>query len=230
MRAICLFLLSSFLLLVSCTQEYVISGNSDISMHDGKTIYLRESQIRNQTHDIDSCTVQHGRFTFCGNTDTVMMVGLYMGAERVMPMVLEGGDVTIEISHLRTRLSGSRYNEKLNKFLADRNKILVKQDQLRRKCIEMLYRGSSEGEIDREITKPSVKLVKKLEKVESDFIKENFDNALGPGCFMWFFGQYPVPVITPQIQNILDGAPDSFKSHPYIREYIHRAKHTINHQ
>jgi hypothetical protein len=145
-------------------------------------------------------------------------------------MVLEGGDVTIEISHLRTRLSGSRYNEKLNKFLADRNKILVKQDQLRRKCIEMLYRGSSEGEIDREITRPSVKLVKKLEKVESDFIKENFDNALGPGCFMWFFGQYPVPVITPQIQNILDGAPDSFKSHPYIREYIHRAKHTINHQ
>ncbi len=221
-------LLISILCFASCSQEYMIKGNSDVMTHDGKTFYLREAYSQSSIAVIDSSRVEHGTFSFCGDTDTIQLVGLYMGAERVMPVVLEGGNLTIEVSHMRTKLRGSKLNEKLNKLLSERTRILAKQDELRRKCIVMLYNGSNEDEIYQKITVPSLKLVKKLEALETKFIKENYDNTLGPGFFIWLFGQYTVPVITPQIKSILDGAPEEFKCHPYIREYIRQAKHTID--
>jgi hypothetical protein len=216
-------LLISVLFFASCSQEYTISGNSEESMYDGKMLYLRGASSLNNFAAIDSCQIQHGAFHFYGDTDSVMLVGLYMGGDRLMPVVLEQGNLSIEVSHLKTKLSGSVLNDKLNKLLVKRSKILAKQDKLRRKCIEMLYKGCTNEDIEREITEPSQKLVKQLEDLETDFIKENYQNTLGPGLFMWLFGQYPVPVLTPQIQKILDSAPQEFKGHPFILEYVRQA-------
>lgn len=214
---------TTIIALISCNQGYTIQGNSEIPLHNGKMLYLRATHPHRTIVDIDSCQVTHGVFSFYGDTDSITIVGLYVGNQQVMPIVLEQGDLTIEVGQWGTSLRGSQHNDKLNKLLRERNQIMSKQEALRRKSIEMLYRGKSIEEVEREVSKASAELVKQLELLETRFIQDNYNTPLGPGYFHWLFGQYPIPVITPQIRTILDHAPHTFKQHPFIREYIRQA-------
>ena len=75
-----------------------------------------------------------------------------------------------------------------------------------------------------EIAPKAKKLAKKLEDLETEFIKDNYDNPLGPGCFMWLFRQYPFPVMTNQIERIVKDAPPQFLHDPYVSHYLRVAR------
>lgn len=90
--------------------------------------------------------------------------------------------------------------------------------------MRMMREGCSAEEIRREIGPESEQLAKRLEELETKFIKDNYDNPLGPGCFMLLFGQYPLPVMTEQIRKIIDKAPPSFLQHPFVNNYVRRAR------
>ena len=53
----------------------------------------------------------------------------------------------------------------------------------------------------------------------TSFIVENFDNVLGPGVFMMITSGFNVPVLTPQIEDIMSKATEKFKNDPYVKEY-----------
>lgn len=212
-------------LTASCTQECNIAGNSSVGSLDGRMLYLRVSSgAGTQTVCIDSCEVIHGRFKFYSNLDSAVMAQLFMGDQMFMPLVLESGNLSIQVDHVEQTVSGSPYNDRLYKFVQQKNRIENKLWELDRKCMRMMHDGHSPEVIRRAVMPKSDKLTRQMEALETNFIKDNYDNPLGPGCFRLLFSQYPLPIMTDQIRDIMRGAPASFLKDPYVDYYLRRAR------
>ena len=70
----------------------------------------------------------------------------------------------------------------------------------------------------------------KVEELETQFIIDNYHNALGPGFFMLLCNQFPSPVITDQIAKIIQNAPREFMTNPFVESYLKRARKNRGHR
>ncbi|EJX09123.1 lipoprotein [gut metagenome] len=212
-------------LLSSCAaSQYNIDGNSTVSMLDGRTLYLRVAQSSTQLLNVDSSQVVHGRFTFSGNVDSVVVAHLYMEDQSMMPVVLENGKLAIEVNNIGQKVTGGPLNKKLYDFIDQKMRMENEQWELDQLCMRMMRQGSTIDAIHTEVGPKAKALATELEQLETNFIIENFDNALGPACFMLLFGQYPVPIMTQQIETIVEKAPQHFLNHPIVKEYLKTAR------
>lgn len=229
-----LLILSSLLFFTSCAEQYNIAGNSSVSCLDGRMLYLRVSpeaggETIKQTASLclDSCKVVHGRFNFVGDVDSVMLAMLYTGNQCVMPLVIENGNLSIQVDNVAQRVSGGPLNDKLYNFFKKRNRLDNEMWELQQKTIRMMREGASPEEIQRKMGRKAEQLVKRTEELETSFVMENYDNVLGPGFFMLLCSQYPSPILTEQIQDILKKAPESFMRNPYVRNYVREAQNRM---
>lgn len=231
MDKLLIIILSSLLILTSCSEQYNIAGNSSVPCLDGRMLYLRVSpndgNIQKQeaaVFTLDSCKVVHGRFNFFGDVDSVMMAMLYTGNQCVMPIVIENGNLNIEVNNVAQRVSGGPLNEKLYSFFKKRNRLDNEMWELQQKAIRLMRNGHSPEEVQRKIGKKAQKLTERTEELETNFVKENYDNVLGPGFFMMLCSQYPSPIMTYQISRIIEDAPPAFLNNPYVRSYMKQAQ------
>lgn len=220
--------IAALLGLVSCADQCNIAGNSTVSSLDGRMLYLRTSCDGISISSVDSCEVIHGRFRLYSNVDSIVVAQLYMGDESIMPVVLENGDLNVEVDHVWQRISGGPLNDRLYKFMQKKNRIENQQWELDQKCMRMIHEGHTPENIRRVITPKVEKLSDEVRRLETRFIKENYNNPLGPGYFIWLFSQYPVPIITNQVNDIIQNAPNSFLDDPSVKNYIRRALHNPN--
>lgn len=211
------------LLCSSCAEQCNIQGSSTIVSMDGKVMYLSKFTTDGPAGCVDSCEVIHGRFSFAPGLDTVMVVRLFTGNECIMPLVIEGGDLSISVDHSGGRISGGVLNDRLNKFLMRRRRLDNRLWELDKKGMRMMYEGRSPEEVEKSTGKQMKKLQREMARLETEFIRDNYDNPLGPGLFVWLFAQNPVPVMTPQIEEIVDGAPPVFLDNPEVSRYLRRA-------
>ena len=63
-----------------------------------------------------------------------------------------------------------------------------------------------------------------MNKLVKTFIQDNYENVLGPGVFLMLCNGFPYPLMTPLIEEIVDDAPDSFKNHHLVKEYVEAAR------
>lgn len=229
-----LLLLSLCGLSTSCSEQYNIAGNSSVPCLDGRMLYLRvnpDSCFRETAITsvcVDSCKVVHGRFSFEGNVDSATMAMLYTGTDCVMPLVLENGNLNIQVDNVVQRVSGGPLNDKLYAFFKKRNRLDNEMWELQQKTIRMMREGSSPEDIQRKVGKKAEKLMNQTEELETQFVQDNYDNVLGPGFFMLLCSQYPTPIMTRQISRIVDRAPDNFMRHPFVRRYVHEARSRVS--
>lgn len=218
------------LLFASCSEQYNIAGNSSVQCLDGRMLYLKVSpgnegkSFRSQAVCLDSCKVVHGRFNFFGDVDSIMMAMLYTGNQCVMPVVIENGNLSIKVDNLAQRVSGGPLNERLYDFFKKRNRLDNEMWELQQKSIRMMREGTPPDKVEKKMGRKIKELNEKTEKLETDFVKDNYDNVLGPGFFLLLCSQYPSPIMTKQIESIIDGAPRQFMEHPYVRSYIYQAR------
>ncbi|MBQ8443548.1 MAG: hypothetical protein IJX29_09345, partial [Bacteroides sp.] len=71
------------------------------------------------------------------------------------------------------------------------------------------------------------KLSKEMDALVKTFIQDNYENVLGPGVFIMLCNAFPYPLLTPLMEEIVDNAPDSFKSHDLIKEYLESARENM---
>ena len=84
---------------------------------------------------------------------------------------------------------------------------------------QMLLDGIDELTINEQLNAEADKIAAEEDKLVTSFIVENFDNVLGPGVFMMITSGFNVPVLTPQIEDIMSKATEKFKNDPYVKEY-----------
>lgn len=209
-------------LFASCAKSYKIEGASSVSSLDGSKLFLAAVKD-GETKHIDSCEVVHGEFQFNGVLDTVKMAMLVMDGLQ-MPLVLEEGPIKINIDNASQRVSGTPLNETLYGFIDKQKQLQSQVNELSHKHSQMLLDGIDEQIIMQQLNIEADKISKEEDKLITDFITDNFDNALGPGVFMMVTSGFRYPVLTPQLEFILSKATDAFKNDPYVSEYCKMAR------
>lgn len=211
---------------VSCAEKYVIEGTTSQYFQDGTVAYIKQFEVGSQDYDfraIDSCEVLHGKFDMTGALDSVMMVRLYMGTDN-FPMVLEPGKVTISIADNIVKIEGTELNERLYAFLTQRDSLKIMYDDLPKRESKMYLDGYTQQEIFQELGAEELRLQNEVDRLETQFVKDNYDNVLGVTWFLRLCYEardyYGFVTTTPQIDEIYMQAPDSFKKNRLVSTYM----------
>lgn len=173
--------------------------------------------------DIDSSDVVHGKFGFVGELDSTMMVTLFLDDECVMPVVLGPERLSIQIAVARQYVTGSALNDTLYSFILKKNQIDNEISELPHKQARMIMDGIDEDIIMLRLDDEAKRLAALNDRLVTNFITTNFNNVLGAGIFMIMTSNYPYPIITPQIEEILTKATPYFKQDEYVRNYVRAA-------
>lgn len=210
----------------SCASEYHIQGSSSVSRLDGKMLFVKVPQ-GNTMMNVDSAEVVHGLFKMQGEIDTTVLASLYMDDQSIMPLVVEKGNIEIQIDNARITVKGTPLNEKLYDFVGKKNSLDDRAYEVERMESRMIMDGASMETVEKEITKERKKLSDEMDKLVKSFIQENYENVLGPGVFLMVCNGFPYPLLTPLMEEIVDDAPDSFKNHVLVKEYIEVARENM---
>lgn len=217
-----LYALITVLALTSCAESYNIQGSSSISSLDGSKLYLKAFKDK-ELKNIDSCDVVHGKFRFAGLLDTVRMASLFMDDESIMPIVVEKGEIEIRLDNASQKVSGTPLNDKLYEFIILHTQLTNEMNELSHKQNQMILEGIDENVINQQLSMEAAVIAQREDSLVTNFIVDNFENVLGPGVFMIMTSNYPYPVLTPQIEDIMSKAPKSFKEDSYVKEYYQAA-------
>ena len=213
-------------LMASCANSYNVQGSSSISSLDGSKLYLKAVK-NDELKSIDSCDIVHGQFHFNGILDTVRMANLFMDDQSIMPVVLEEGEIVIKLDNAAQSVGGTPLNDKLYKFIDKHKQLDNRMSELSHKQSQMMLEGVDELTINEHLNAEAEKIAAEEDKLVTSFIVENFDNVLGPGVFMMITSGFNVPVLTPQIEDIMSKATEKFKNDPYVKEYYQVASENM---
>ena len=226
MKKTYLSLFLGILVLSSCAEQYLVNGSSTVGNLEGKTLYLKVFQ-NDDMCTIDSSKVIHGRFSFKGIMDSVMMANLFLGNQSVMPLVLETGEVQMKLDEMSQSATGTPLNDSLNSFILKKVQLDARLAEIPHKESQMIMNGMDHDEIIRLLNKESAQLAAENDRLVTHFITNNYNNVLGPGIFMIMTSSFKYPILNPQIDEILSQATPYFRNHPYVKEYVKAANENM---
>jgi hypothetical protein len=211
------------LVFASCASEYKIEGNSSVTRLDGKMFFVKVPR-NGQMVSVDSAEVVHGLFSMQGEIDSAVIASLYMDEQSIMPLVVEKGDIQIQIETARINVSGTPLNDELYRFVAEKEALDDRAYEVERMESRMIMEGKSMEEVEYAIRKERELLSKEMDSLVKGFIQKNYNNVLGPGVFVMLCSNFPYPVLTPLIEEIVADAPESFKNDALVKEYMEAAQ------
>lgn len=226
MRKAILTLLSGAALFCSCSEQYLVNGSSTLQGLEGRTLYLKIFQD-DDMKTIDSTKVVHGRFKFNGCMDSIMMANLFLDGQSLMPVVLETGEVQMNLSEMGQSATGTPLNDSLNAFITRKVQLDAQLAELPHKESQLIMDGMDHDEIMRMLNLQYQQLAAQNDELVTRFITSNYNNVLGPGIFMILTSAFQYPILNPQIDEILSQATPYFKNHPYVREYVKAANENM---
>lgn len=213
-------------LMASCSDRYTVTGTSLTSVYDGKMAYLRQMDSE-VAKSVDSCEIVHGSFDMNGPLDSVMCVKLDIGGFSI-PIVLEKGDIKVSTENSAIKVGGTPLNDKLYQFLNSRDSLIMLLDELPHLETEMILEGTDHDQILLKLGGQEADLRQALDKLETSFVVDNFDNILGVTWFLQLcniaYQTFGYATTTPQIDELYGRAPDSFRNRKEIRDYMNLCK------
>ena len=218
-----LYSLLVVLFFTSCASEYRIHGNSSVSRLDGKMLFVKVPQS-GEMINVDSAEVVHGLFQMEGEIDSAIIASLYMDEQSILPLVVEKGNIHIQIDNGRLTVSGTPLNDILYDFVTKKNSLDNRAYEVERMESRMIMDGIPMDEVESEITREREKLSKEMDDLVKTFIQTNYENVLGPGVFIMLCNGFPYPLMTPLLEEIVDNAPDKFKNHDLVKNYVEAAR------
>ena len=219
-----LVLFFTVLTLASCGDKFNIKGSSDISPIDGQKLYLKligndESTI------IDSCEVIHGTFNFDGRVDTTQLAGVFVGDEQLLVFVLDNSEIGIKINRNGTKVSGISLNDSLTNFFKEMDSFSFRVDELNDKRNLAIMDGLDIDAVNDNLVSELMKINAEQSERVTRFIKNNYDNLLGPAIFkMVISKQYAAPILDNWIEGIMIEATDKFKNDVFVKDFYAKAQ------
>ncbi|MBR1498990.1 MAG: DUF4369 domain-containing protein [Bacteroidaceae bacterium] len=216
-------LMLGLLTLFSCRSQYAVTGSSSVDELEGKMLTLKVF-ADGEMKSIDSTRVVHGKFTFGGGMDSTMLANVFLGDLSVMPIVLEEGEVKLIIGETQQTATGTPLNDTLSGFIQRKTQLDAQMAELPHIEARMIMDGTDDDERRFELGRQLSRLEAENDRLITRFIRDNYNNVLGPGIFMILTSRLPYPVLTPQIEEIITNATPYFLGHPYVKEYIRIAE------
>ena len=203
----------------SCGKKFKIDGMTSVSSLDGKMLFVKVLS-GDQLVSVDSAEVIHGYFQMEGKIDSVVLASLYMDEECIMPLVLEEGNINIQINNIGISIKGTPLNNSFNDFIEAKTAIDDKAYEVEREESRMIMDGVDLNTVQSEIDKQRTDVAQQMDNLVKTFIQNNYENVLGPGVFIIIGKSLPYPFLTPMMEDIVKEAPEVFKNNHLIRNYI----------
>ena len=213
------FLLCLVALFSSCSKKYKIEGVSSVSLLDGKMLFIKVLS-GNQLVNIDSAEVVHGNFQMKGCVDSTMFGSLYMDEDCIMPLVIENGNIDIQIDNSGINVSGTPLNDCFYEFINKKTSLDDRAYEVEREESRMIMDGRDLDSIHLEIENKRRKISEEMNELAKSFIQANYENVLGTGVFIMLCNSMPYPILTPMMKEVVDNAPKSFLNHPVVKELL----------
>lgn len=213
------FVLLFITTLTSCGKRFKIDGVTSVSRLDGKMLFIKVLS-GDKLINVDSAEVIHGYFQMEGKVDSVVLASLYMDEECIMPLVLEEGNINIEINNVGISIKGTPLNDSFNKFIEEKTAIDDRAYEVEREESRMIMDGVDINTVQIEIDKKRAEVAHQMDNLVKTFICNNYENVLGPGVFIMIGNSLPYPFLTPVMEDIVDKAPEGFKNNYYIKNYL----------
>ncbi len=213
------FVLLFITTLTSCGKKFKIDGVTSVSRLDGKMLFVKVLS-GDELVNVDSAEVIHGYFQMEGKVDSVVLASLYMDDECIMPLVLEEGNIKIEINNVGISIKGTPLNDSFNKFIEDKTAIDDRAYEVEREESRMIMDGVDINTVQFEIDKKRVEVAQQMDNLIKTFISSNYENVLGPGVFIMIGNSLPYPFLTPVMEDIVNKAPEGFKNNNLIKNYL----------
>lgn len=211
-------LCASLGLFSSCSNSYSIAGDIRSGYFEGHTLTLRVLQD-SVWNTIDSMEVIHGHFETKGTVREPQMATLFCHDYALLPLVLEGGNITILLDGHLVKAKGTPLNNKLYGFFDERKELTYQLDDLDQRVANMVVSGYSIDCAEELISSQRRAINEVLATQSRTFIKQNYNNILGPNVFMMLCANLPYPKISDNLKKILLEAPEKFKMQPGIKIY-----------
>ncbi len=211
------------LVLAGCRPHYKVIGENGIDALEGRKLYLKR-YANEELVNMDSTTVQHGHFEFSGTLDSTLFAHLFVENESLMPIVLEEGEVHLKFTNEEQSLGGTPLNDSLYSFVKQKGVVDELMHNIPHKESALIMAGYDHDEIVRLLNAEALQIQQISERLVSRFIKSNYNNVLGPGIFMIMTSAYEFPIMTPEIEAIVLGAPEQFLQDDYVSAYVRMAK------
>lgn len=208
------------LALTSCSDRYSISGTSLQSIYGANMAFLKSAE---DAQTVDSCEIVHGKFTMNGILDSVQCVSLVLGNMNV-PVILEQGDIQVSFANSSLKVSGTPLNDTFYSFLTSRDSLTMLLNELPSKESKMILDGVPEDEIYKMLGEEEAGLRVQLDKMDSEFITDNFENVLGVTWFLRLCLQesmrFGFPTTSPMLDEIYGKAPDAFRNNKDVVSFM----------
>ena len=169
-------------LLVSCNSNpdgFSIEANIDGEIENGTKVYLKRINEVNQPVDVDTTTVENGKFTFTGKADSLDLQYIFIDKlQGNIPVIIENG--TIEIGFQKdsmafAKIEGTEQNDLFYKFL-ENSRTFSKRAMSMRNDFEKA-RANGDLATQEAIQAESMEMQEQAKNYEITYIKEN-PNAL----------------------------------------------------
>ena len=209
--------------MVSCKSQYMVKGFSNVDDLEGKMLTLKV-YVDGEMRSIDSTRVVHGRFSFGGSMDSTMLANVFWGNISLRPIVLEEGEVNLSIGETQQTATGTPLNDTLSGFIRRKTQLDAQMAELPHLQSQMIMDGIDYDEVMYELGKQSKQIAAENDRLIVRFIRDNYNNVLGPGIFMILTSSLPYPILNPQIEEIITNATPYFLGHPYVKKYIEEAE------
>ena len=231
-----LYALLTLIVFTSCANSFNIQGTSNVSSLDGRKLYLKTDQA-DSLIDLDSCDVVHGQFAFHGTVDSTKIAQIFMDDINLQfPVVIEKGDITVKLDNTQQRVSGTPLNDKLNDFWTKFIQLRNQYAEIDHEESAAIMNGHDEETVNAQLIKKALSVYDKSDKLFTKFITENFNNILGPWCFLTRISYETTPNAYPiwmndymytnainqlpsWIEYIMTKATDTFKQNPQIKAF-----------
>lgn len=215
-------LIAAFLpLLFSCSERYCIKGTTD-GFYNGEQAYIKVDS-GGTWHIIDSCDILHGCFEMSGEVASPFLSSLFIGEEAIMPVIIECGDIIVELSMRDANISGTHLNNQLALFIENKEEYERLIMDIERHETSLILDGKT-AESAAAIVRDSLMAVgDSLNSFIEESIRKHYNNVLGPCLFQLLCSAMPYPFITQQVERILVDAPQSFKDNHFVKSFIDAA-------
>lgn len=194
-----LFIFSCIAFLISsCTSKYKVEGTTSTGLQAGSTIYLK-SYNNDKWSVVDSARIVHGSFHMSGNINKNLpkVVTLFIDNIPLTPVILEKGDIIIDLSSTYLTIKGTPLNDKLHSFYE--------------KNLSFEQEMKSTSSVNFDVQDNSI-ITDKHQQLIREFIINNSNNVLSPTALTIYKKQYPQLMECEDIARIFNQKSDKANS------------------
>ena len=215
-------LLAAFMpMLFSCSERYCIKGTTD-GFYNGEQAYIKVDS-GGTWYTIDSCDILHGCFEMSGEVESPFLTSLFIGEEAIMPVIIECGDISVDLSMRDANISGTNLNNQLARFIEDKEEYERLIMDIERHETSLILDGKTAESAAAAVRDSLTAVGDSLNKFIEKSIRKHYNNVLGPCLFQLLCSAMPYPFISQEVERILADAPQSFKDNHFVKRFIEAA-------